>query len=118
MEENELQALVSMTQPKSEAIMSDGLERSPGEGKGYPLQYSGLENSVDCLVDGVTKSRTRLSNFHLNISLEMTRTETTKVMNTPQFRQTCVCVGLAKTFIRVFLGAVMEKPERLFRPTQ
>ena len=26
-----------------------GLERSPGEGKGYPLQYSGLENSVDCL---------------------------------------------------------------------
>ena len=25
-----------------------GLERSPGEGKGYPLQYSGLENSVDC----------------------------------------------------------------------
>ena len=27
-----------------------GLERSPGEGKGYPLQYSGLENSVDCIV--------------------------------------------------------------------
>ena len=25
------------------------LERSPGEGKGYPLQYSGLENSVDCI---------------------------------------------------------------------
>ena len=27
-----------------------GLERSPGEGKGYPLQYSGLENSMDCIV--------------------------------------------------------------------
>ena len=27
-----------------------GLGRSPGEGKGYPLQYSGLENSVDCIV--------------------------------------------------------------------
>ena len=26
-----------------------GLERSPGEGKGYPLQYSGLENSMDCI---------------------------------------------------------------------
>ena len=26
-----------------------GLERSPGEGKGYPLQYSGLENSKDCM---------------------------------------------------------------------
>ena len=41
-----------------------GLGRSPGEGKGYPLQYSGLENSMDCIVHGVTKSRTRLSDFH------------------------------------------------------
>ena len=40
-----------------------GLGRSPGEGKGYPLQYSGLENSMDCIVHGVTKSWTRLSNF-------------------------------------------------------
>ena len=30
-----------------------GLRRSPGEGKGYPLQYSGLENSMDCIVCGV-----------------------------------------------------------------
>ena len=41
-----------------------GLERFPGEGKGYPLQYSGLENSMDCIVHGVTKSRTQLSDFH------------------------------------------------------
>ena len=41
-----------------------GLGRSPGEGKGYPLHYSGLENSLDCMVQGVTKSRTRLSDFH------------------------------------------------------
>ena len=34
-----------------------GLERSPGEGKGYPLQYSGLEKSMDCIVHGVAKSR-------------------------------------------------------------
>ena len=33
-----------------------GLGRSPGEGKGYLLQYSGLENSMDCIVHGVTKS--------------------------------------------------------------
>ena len=32
--------------------------RSAGEGKGYPLQYSGLENSVDCIVHGVTESQT------------------------------------------------------------
>ena len=35
-----------------------GLGRSPGEGKDYPLQYSGLENSMDCIVQGVTKSQT------------------------------------------------------------
>ena len=35
-----------------------GLGRSPGEGKSYPLQYSGLENSMDCIVHGVSKSRT------------------------------------------------------------
>ena len=40
-----------------------GLGRSPGEGKGYPLQYSGLENSMDSIVHGVAKSRTRLSSF-------------------------------------------------------
>ena len=42
------------------------LGRSPREGKGYPLQYSGLENSVDCIVHGVTKSQTQLSNFHFH----------------------------------------------------
>ena len=41
-----------------------GLGRSSGEGKGYPLQYSGLESSMDCIAHGVTKSWTRLSNFH------------------------------------------------------
>ena len=40
------------------------LGRSPGEGKGSPLQYSGLENSMDCIVNGVSKSWTRLSDFH------------------------------------------------------
>ena len=35
-----------------------GLERSPGEGNGYPLQYSGLENSMDHIVHGVSKSQT------------------------------------------------------------
>ena len=41
-----------------------GLGRFPGEGKGYALQYSGLENSKDAIVPGVTKSWTRLSCFH------------------------------------------------------
>ena len=41
-----------------------GLGRSPEEGKGDPLQYSGLEKSMDYTVHGVTKSRTRLDDFH------------------------------------------------------
>ena len=35
-----------------------GLGRFPGDVKGYPLQYSGLENSMDCIIQGVAKSRT------------------------------------------------------------
>ena len=41
-----------------------GSGRSPREGLGYPLQYSGLENSMDCIVGEVAKSRTQLSDFH------------------------------------------------------
>ena len=41
-----------------------GLGRSLTEEKGYPLQYSSLENSMDCIVHGVIKSRTRLSDYH------------------------------------------------------
>ena len=36
-----------------------GLGRSPGKAKGYPLQYSGLENSMDCILHGVIKSQTQ-----------------------------------------------------------
>ena len=44
-----------------------GMRRCPGEGKGYPLQYAGLENSMDCIVHEVAKSQTiaeRLSLHH------------------------------------------------------
>ena len=41
-----------------------GLGRSPGEVKGYPLQYSGLENFMDNIVHGVLKSWARLSDSH------------------------------------------------------
>ena len=44
-----------------------GLGRSPGEGNGYPLQYSGLENSMDCIVHGVTKRQARLRDFHFHV---------------------------------------------------
>ena len=44
-----------------------GLGRSPGEGKGYPLQYSYLENSMDCIVHGVAENRTQLSDLHIQL---------------------------------------------------
>ena len=42
------------------------LGRSPGEGNGYPLQYSGLENSLDCVVHGFAKSGIPLSDYHFH----------------------------------------------------
>ena len=45
-----------------------GWGRSPGEGKGYPLQCSGLENSMDCIVLSVAKCWTRLRDFHFIFS--------------------------------------------------
>ena len=49
-------------------VQSLSWEDSPGERKGYPFQYSGLENSMDCRVYGIAKSRTRLSNFHFHFT--------------------------------------------------
>ena len=50
-----------------------GFGRFPGEGKGYPLQYSGLENSMDYTVHGVTKSQTQLSDFQFHSDLVINR---------------------------------------------
>ena len=48
--------------------MIPGLGKSPGEEKGYPLQYSGLENSMDCIVQEDAEL-THLSNFHFHFHL-------------------------------------------------
>ena len=48
-----------------------GLGRSPGEGSGYPFQYSGLEKSMDYIVHGVTKSRTTTERFSLQCDLAL-----------------------------------------------
>ena len=49
-----------------------GMGISPGERNGYPLQYSGLENSLDCVLHGVVKSGTRLSDFHFSLCVTLT----------------------------------------------
>ena len=50
-------------------VQSLGWEDPLENEKGFPLQYSGLENSMDCIVHGVAKSRTRLRDCHFNIIL-------------------------------------------------
>ena len=50
-----------------------GLGRSPEEGKGYPLQYSGLENSMGYIIHGVTKSWTGLSDFHFHFKVQLSQ---------------------------------------------
>ena len=62
-----------------------GLGRSPGEGKGYPLQYSALENMRDCIVHRVAKSLTRLSDF----------------MNTTEFQVFCYITAKTGTMLVV-----------------
>ena len=51
-------------------VQSLGWEDPLEEGKGYPLQYFGLENSMDYIVHGVAKSQTQLSDFHYNLYCE------------------------------------------------
>ena len=58
------------------------LGRSPREGKGYPLQYSGLENSMDCLGHGVEKVPTRLSTFTFTFKAFITGSSTEEVAAT------------------------------------
>ena len=48
------------------------LGRFPGERNGYSLQYSGLENSMNCIVHGVAKRQTQLSDFHFYIGVKTT----------------------------------------------
>ena len=76
-----------------------GLGRSPGEGKGSPLQYSGLENPMDYIVYGVTKSQTQLSNFHFHFSVSYIST----------YMYICVCVYIYIMKYRDFPGGPVAK---------
>ena len=62
-----------------------GLGRSPGEGKGYSLQYSGLEKTMDCIVHRIAKSQTLLSDFHFTY---MTSLIAQLVKNLPEMQET------------------------------
>ena len=74
-----------------------GLGISPGEGKGYSLQYSGLENSMDCIVHGVAKSHTQQRNFQFHSASPRSRKKELKgeilKFTVREFNIFCVCEG-------------------------
>ena len=80
-DENLSKLNVAMVTPLCEYAITDPFQlvnyipillgRFAGEKNGYPLQYSGLENSMGCIVHKVTKSRTQLRDFHLKLFQQM-----------------------------------------------
>ena len=82
-----------------------GLGRSPGEGKDFPLQHPGLENSVDHIV---AKSQTQLSDFHFHTKLKEKENVLWKDVNVTQ--------GLEDIhFGDVFRGLPSPKEKRILK---
>ena len=87
-------------------VLTPGLGRSPGEGHGYPLQYSCLENPMDrgawrATVHGVAKSRTGLCSFHLHLGLYLSKAKRGKMGSrrqwaTPSRREAPGCQGCGR----------------------
>ena len=77
---------------------------SPGEGKGHPLQYSGLENSMDCIVHGVAKSQTGLSDFHCLQRVKMMTNVDSIFKSRDIILPTKVCLVKAMVFPVVMYG--------------
>ena len=76
--------------------------RFPGEGKGYPLLYSGLENSMDCIVHGVTKNQTPLRDFHFHFHFPLYHS--TKLAKTKgKSDADCATLFLFSLFIFVYV---------------
>ena len=98
---------------EGDLVSVPGLGRSPGEGKGYPLQYSGLENSMDCIVCGVTKSQTRLSNLHFyNSSVLRTKTlvKTWHISNIrfKSYAEYCLFFSFSSSLNGYYIGIIMN----------
>ena len=90
-----------------------GLGRSPGEGNSYPLQYSGLENSMDCVVHGVTKSQTQPGDFHFHFTFYHS-ISSQQSASTGSSSQGCVSNKGQMTFAHVSLEGKLEFREHRF----
>ena len=92
-----------------------GLGRSPGEGKGYPLQYSDLENSKDCVVHEVTKGRTQLSSFHFHKNMYMDFQDTLLSDNSSCRNEGACCHWWWRPVLHKHASAHMHTPHSLVR---
>ena len=79
------------------------LGKSPGEGKGYPLQCSGLENSMDCTVQRVTKTQAQLSDFHF----------TERLLNYPGTSSTEIYYSMSSLILRSSLSVQFSLVDQL-----
>ena len=86
-----------------------GLGRHPGKGKGYPLQYSGLEKSMDCIVQGVAKSWTPLSNFHFPFPTLPVNYCYSANPDSNWYRQPREATQMTDTHTEVYLAKKLEK---------
>ena len=77
-----------------------GLERSLGEWKGYPLQYSGPENSMDCIIHWVPKSRTWLSEFHFHWRRWSKKVDLSSHLKLPKTLEQNMCQWISRHYIR------------------
>ena len=89
-----------------------GLGRSPGEGNNYPLQYSGPENSMDCIVHRVMKSRTRLSNFHFRANCEEWRNNLLSLPSSDGLFEGIVSLyKQSEGFLHIRVGRPVQRPD-------
>ena len=94
--------------------MIPGLGRSPGEGNSNQLQYSGLENPIDCIVLGVAKSQTQLSNFHYHFQ------EALVVKNSPERERSriwLICLRICDVLSKVPIGKINCSTENMYMKT-
>ena len=82
-------SLVAQLAKNPPAVRGTWVGKTPGEGIGYPLQYSGLESSRDCVVHGVTKSLTGLSGFHSHFRPPWSRKQYDHPSSTDEETEAC-----------------------------
>ena len=95
-----------------------GLGRSPEERKGYPLQYSVLENSMECIVHEVAKTWTGLSDFHFHFAMMDTPQRTSFVNRCRDGSRSCLGGGIAGSFRSRAISASVENIQLLSRVAQ